>query len=204
MLEYREMLVGIVDYDCGNLYSVSNVLETLGVNWTHTDDPNLLSKCTHIILPGVGSFRHAMSKLEERQLRNIIIKEARIGKKILGICVGMQILFQEGKEGGIQAGLGLLKGRVDKINVPMLPSVGWYDVSDTEGVACGSFYFTHSYAASNVRDEFLTYYAQGNKIIAAVRNQNIYGTQFHPEKSGPIGQMLLRKFCDENTNNRIW
>ena len=195
-------MIGIVDYGAGNLFSVKNALEYLQVSCLVSGDEKELARADGIILPGVGAFPDAMKMLEERGLTDVLKEEARI-KPLLGICLGMQVLFETGYEFKKTKGLGLLPGTVEKIQAPSLkiPHMGWNSLhvlnpcAMTEGLKDGSYvYFVHSYCAHTSEENISCYTEYGENIPALVHKGNVYGAQFHPEKSGSVGMELLKNF----------
>jgi glutamine amidotransferase len=200
-------VIAIIDYGLGNLFSLKSSLDYIGRESVVTNDRAKISAADKIILPGVGAFGDAMQKLRENGLDVFLKKEAGKGKPFLGICLGMQILFEKGYEYGEHEGLGLLRGKVIPLSGNMggadlkAPHMGWNSLrfvresSLLKNTPEGAFvYFVHSfYAAEN--DENLAAYADyGVKVSAVVQSGNIFGTQFHPEKSGQVGLDLLRAF----------
>ena len=203
------MLVGVLDYGSGNFGSVWNALEYLEVNKVRIDTPEQLPEVSHIVLPGVGTFPAAMRRLESLNLVQPLHEEVITKKKLfLGICVGMQILAGKGSEFEECDGLSYINGRVDKIEIETadlpLPHMGWNEIElNTESPlfrdldADPSFYFVHSFSfrASNLSDVIATC-QYGNKVVAAVQRDNIFGVQFHPEKSQRNGLKLLKNFSE--------
>lgn len=194
-------MTGIVDYGCGNLFSLESSLAKLDILCRISSDADFLYGCERIILPGVGAFGDAVKKLKERNLFNEIKRIAQQGMPLLGICVGMQTMFEKSYEFGEHEGLGLIRGEVKKIDTDLkIPHIGWNSlkiVSDSEilkYVKNGDYvYFVHSYAAVNCENVSATC-VYGTDICAAVSKQNIYGVQFHPEKSGETGLKILKAF----------
>ena len=198
------MHIAIIDYGAGNLFSVKNALSYLGFESEVSASADKLQSADKLILPGVGAFPDAMDKLNKSGLADVIRKEA--GKKpLLGICLGMQVLFEKGYEFCETKGLGLIEGYVDLLIAPgqKIPHMGWDDLKITNpcaltaGVNEGDMvYFVHSYKA--VTDEknisLLAHY--GQPVPALVCSGNIYGAQFHPEKSGDVGLNILRNFAE--------
>ena len=200
--------VAIIDYGMGNLRSIEKCLNYLGIENKIIDDPKNLKNFTHIILPGVGSFKKAISNLKKNNMHEAIIKISRNKKKkILGICLGMQLLFKSSTEDGITKGLGIIEGKVDKflINKKLfikIPHVGFNEVYFEknnvffEGIKNKSdFYFDHSYKVSLFSNEInpvLTEY--GKNFLSAFNSKNIFGAQFHPEKSQSNGLLLIQNF----------
>lgn len=195
-------MIAIIDYGMGNISSVSNALIDLGCDVCVTDNQTELERASHIILPGVGSFQAAAQELNNRQLREILHELAK-SKPILGICLGMQLLFTKGYEGEQSLGLNLIPGTVEKMRtVDPLPHIGWntLDVKDEE---FGRFqdqyvYFVHSYIAKTDSKYVMATTDYGTQIPAIVRKGNIYGMQFHPEKSGAVGRKLIEIFLQSN------
>ena len=196
----------IIDYGIGNIHSVSNAIKYLGYkNIIISDDENIIQKADALILPGVGAFEECISNLKNRKL-DIILNEAVIVNKkpILGICVGMQLLATCSEENGLHNGLDWIKGSVKKINVPhplAVPHVGWNDVSSknksilfNNNSQNANFYFDHSYHFVCDEQYVSGYCDYGTRITAAVERENIFGVQFHPEKSQNNGLKLFRSF----------
>lgn len=192
----------IVDYGVGNLKSVTNAMDYLDLKTCITSDPKELELADAIILPGVGAFPDAADKLRVSGLDQVLIAQAE-KKPILGICLGMQLLLDQGEEVRECAGLGLVPGRVRRITTELkLPHIGWNSLYFPNpsplfaGVETGSYvYFVHSFCA--VADDPKTVIAQteyGVPVTAAVQKGNVYGCQFHPEKSGEVGLQILRNF----------
>lgn len=199
-------MIGIVDYGMGNIASVSNIFKSFGVEVCRTDSVELLERATHIILPGVGSFQAAVAEIDRRGLRDPILRLAQ-RKPILGICLGMQLLFTKGTEGKESFGLNLIPGTVEKIKTEMiLPHIGWntIDATDSEFSSYNNrfVYFVHSYYAKTDDKNVKATTHYGVKIPAIVRKENIYGMQFHPEKSGSNGKALISTFL-QSTNINI-
>lgn len=201
-------MIGIADYGMGNLFSVSKALERLNVPYFISDDREKLLKADGLILPGVGAYKDAMNLLESTHLKETILTFAGSGKPLLGICLGMQLLFEKSEENGETPGLALLPGEVIPIpkqdsqgNQYKVPHMGWNHLSFLkkshllEGLTEGYVYFVHSYYVHGSED-VLTATADyaGVEIPAVVSRENIYGMQFHPEKSGRLGMQLLENF----------
>jgi glutamine amidotransferase len=206
----KNQRIAIIDYGAGNLFSVKNALTFLGYeNAYFADAPGALAEADKLILPGVGAFPDAMKKLAGRGLIPAIRDAAgRGGKPLLGICLGMQILFERGFEFEETEGLGLIEGIVDLICAPGLkiPHMGWDDIEIvnpspmTEIVRNGDrFYFVHSYKAVCAEKNICLKTTYGQLIPALVRNDdgNVFGAQFHPEKSGPAGLRILESFLKQ-------
>jgi len=204
-----QKVVGIIDYGLGNVQSVSNALTKLNVAHTIITSSKQMSmvEVDRFILPGVGSFKQGMKNLIELGFRDAIIEQVLIKKKpILGICLGMQLLAFEGNEGGQTFGLGLLPGKVNKMPVYMLPHVGWNDITINWG-ECNllkglpdkvDLYFIHSYHLELISQAPVMAECKydGFRFVAAVEHGNIFGTQFHPEKSQSVGLAILKNFTE--------
>lgn len=206
-----EVRIGVIDYGMGNQQSLINALEMLGAEALLSDQPAQLSACNVLALPGVGAFPQGMAALSSRGLDAWLVGWVASGKPLLGICLGMQMLFQAGEEFGASAGLGLLRGRVtalprnNALGEPLLlPHMGW-NLLQPGPAACPpppeplSQYFVHSYAATGVDPNAVLYYCQygHQSFVAAVRLGPVAGFQFHPERSGPDGLALLACTCRE-------
>jgi len=198
-------MIAIIDYGAGNLFSVKNALDFLGLENKITKDPDDLRKADRLILPGVGAFADAMRMLNESGLVEVIREEVQ-KKPLLGICLGMQMLFEKGYEFGETDGLGLIKGCV-KLMQPegnlAIPHIGWNELEKNEPCKllqkCGEgeyVYFVHSYAAECDSKNVAAYCDYGMKVPALVFEGNVYGAQFHPEKSGETGLNMLRCFAE--------
>ena len=201
-------MIAIVDYGVGNLFSLSSSLKMIGAECVVTSDESVIRSADKIILPGVGAFEDARAKLSACGLDKIVIEEATRGKAVLGICLGMQMLFEKSYEYGEHEGLGLLKGSVVGMQgrLPeelMIPHIGWNSLNVKKShpifkyVNEGDYvYFVHSYYAEGCEDSLLATTEYGREITAAVANGNVTGTQFHPEKSGEVGLGILRAFAE--------
>ncbi len=202
-------MIAIVDYGVGNIFSLRCSLAALGEDVVLTADAGVLAAADGIILPGVGAFGDARAKLAEGGLDEVLVRLAREGKPLLGICLGMQMLFDESLEFGVHRGLGLIPGRV----VPMrgvipedfaIPQIGWNALDYTgvpsrllEGTPEGTYvYFVHSYFASDCGADTVATCHYGAPLTAVVERGNVFGCQFHPEKSGRAGLAILRRFCE--------
>ena len=200
-------MIAIIDYGVGNLFSLSSSLKAVGADTVITGDPNKIKRADKLILPGVGAFGDAIGKLKAEGLDKIIKNEAENGKPLLGICLGMQLLFDKSYEFGEYDGLGLIKGNV----VPMegripqklkIPHIGWNALKIKKKIPAFSeikdgdcVYFVHSFFADDCEESVAATTEYGIEITAAAANGNIVGCQFHPEKSGEIGLSILRAFC---------
>ena len=201
-------MIAIIDYGVGNLFSLVSSFKSIGVEAVVTDREEVITAADKLILPGVGAFGDAKRKLAETGMDKLVLKEAAKGKPIMGICLGMQLLFEKGCEYGTHEGLGLLQGEV----VPMegvvpadykIPHIGWNALNFKQEsplfqhIHDGDYvYFVHSYYARNCEDSLLATTEYGPGLTAAVAKGNIYGCQFHPEKSGAVGLNILRGFAD--------
>lgn len=199
-------MIGIVDYGMGNLKSICNALESINEEYLISAYKYDLRKCSGLILPGVGSFKEGMFNLRKEGLYSVVKEAERTGKPLLGICLGMQLLFEKGYEGEETKGIGLLKGKVIKMNEEefRVPNIGWnsLNINKDDELVKGlkkesHMYYVHSYYADEYNKEDLVassdYY--GLNIPGIVRRDNIIGVQFHPEKSGEEGIKLLKNFC---------
>ena len=200
-------MVAIVDYGVGNLFSLKSSLDAIGADVVVTSDADILRSADHIILPGVGAFEDAAKKLRDSGLDKVLIEAAESGKAVMGICLGMQLLFEKSYEYGEHEGLGLIKGAVmplsDKIPQGLkIPHIGWNALSIKEHplfkyIKNGDcVYFVHSFYADNCEDAVIATAEYGADITAAVACKNVMGCQFHPEKSGDVGLNILRAFCE--------
>lgn len=198
-------MVGIIDYGVGNLFSLQSSFGAIGEAAFVSGDPETLAAADRLVLPGVGAFEDAANKLRQSGLDGFVREQAAAGKPLLGICLGMQLLFEKSFEYGEHAGLGLLKGQV----IPMegrlpgdlkIPHMGWNRLEVRRGSLLqdmdGAYvYFVHSYFADGCQDSLAAVTEYGIPITAAVEQDNIFGCQFHPEKSGNVGLAILRTFC---------
>ena len=204
-------MIAIIDYGVGNLFSLCSSLKRIGAEAVVTSDVDVIQKADKLILPGVGAFADAAQKLRNTGLDQVVKQQAVAGKPLMGICLGMQLLFEESHEFGIHEGLGLLQGRV----IPMegtippelkIPHIGWNALHFCKEntllryISDGDFvYFVHSFYAANCDDSVIATAEYGKELTAAVEKGNIMGCQFHPEKSGEVGLKILRAFCEEET-----
>lgn len=204
------MSIAIVDYGAGNLMSVHNTLDFLGYDNEIAATPAAIEKAAGVILPGVGAFPDAMDALEQSGLLGAVLEAART-KPFLGICLGMQMLFDESDEVRVRKGLGLLPGRIERIKCPFkLPQIGWNALhivrpnALTAGLKEGDYvYFVHSFAAVPASPDDLSCTTDyGTAVPAIVARGNVFGCQFHPEKSGPVGLGILKNFA-RMTEERI-
>ena len=197
-------MVGIIDYGVGNLFSLRSSFASIGVEAFVSGDAAELAKADRLVLPGVGAFGDAAEKLRQSGLDSFVKEQAASGKPLLGICLGMQLLFEKSFEYGEHEGLGLLKGQVvgmaGKLPAALkIPHMGWNALSLTKPAKLlkdGSYvYFVHSFYAENCEDSLAAVTDYGIPITAAVEQGNIFGCQFHPEKSGTVGLEILKVFC---------
>ena len=204
-------MIAVIDYGVGNLFSLLSSLNYVGLDTKLTNSIEEIKNANGIILPGVGAFRDAIGNLEKYGLKETLINEAKNGKPFLGICLGMQMLFEKSYEYGEYEGLGLINGTVEEIKkyIPensdlKIPHMGWNsliinerfkddkilkDVDNNEYI-----YYVHSYFAKTDMKNIVTYSEYGTKIPGIVKNENVYGMQFHPEKSGDTGLKLLKNW----------
>ena len=201
-------MIAVIDYGVGNLFSLTSSLSMIGADACITSDAEKIRLADKILLPGVGAFEDAKKKLADTGLDKVIIEEVKKGKKILGICLGMQMLFERSFEYGEHEGLGLLRGSVvamrGKIPAELkIPHIGWNSLSVKKSHPIfkytkeGDFvYFVHSYYAADCDESLLATTEYGIPMTAAVALDNVAGTQFHPEKSGEVGLSILRAFLE--------
>ena len=198
-------MIGIIDYGVGNLFSLCSSFAAIGAEAFVSGDPAELAKADRLILPGVGAFGDAARKLRDSGLDAFVKEQAATGKPLMGICLGMQLLFEKSYEYGEHFGLGLLKGQVVGMSGRLaadlkIPHMGWNALKLTKPAKLlkdGSYvYFVHSFYAENCADSVAAVTDYGIPITAAVERGNIFGCQFHPEKSGNVGLAILKKFCN--------
>lgn len=199
-------MIAIIDYGAGNLQSVKKALDFIGAESVITDDPEAINSCDKILLPGVGSFGDAMASMRAKNLVETVKQNALSGKAFLGICLGLQLLFEESEESPGVKGLGIFKGKIRKFPADMglkIPHIGWNSLeikqNDTifKGIPENSYvYFVHSYyLEAEEPDTVATVTNYGIDFHSAVGRNNIFATQFHPEKSGDVGLQILRNFA---------
>lgn len=207
------MTTTIVDYGCGNLFSLVQAFRHIGEDSCQTSDPKEIETAERLVLPGVGAFKDGMDGLRHRKLVNAVRSAADGGKPLLGVCLGMQLLADEGEEFGTQEGLGIISGRVTRIpesrggsDLVRIPNVGWRKLQVRQSAHflpqdIGMVYFAHSYFLSvdHPRDVAATTRINGFDMTVSVRCNNVFGCQFHPEKSGEPGLAILRRFLEETT-----
>ena len=201
-------MIAVVDYGVGNLFSLSSSLSAIGAQTVVTGDAEVIRKADKILLPGVGAFEDAARKLRESGLAEVVCEEARAGKPLLGICLGMQLLFEKSYEFGDFEGLGLIRGAVRPIAdvIPSdlkIPHIGWNALhvkKESElfrHIKEGDcVYFVHSFYAADCEESVIATSEYGAELTAAVASGNIYGCQFHPEKSGAVGLSILKAFAE--------
>ena len=204
-------MIAIIDYGVGNLFSLKSSFAFINEEAVVTGDKKTIEKCDRIILPGVGAFADAAMKLEASGLGEVVREQAEAGKPILGICLGMQLLFEKSYEYGEHRGLGLIKGSVkpiaDAVDKDLkIPHIGWNSLifpKDREKSPLykytgeGDFvYFVHSFYAADCDESVTALTEYGAMLTASVQNKNVYGAQFHPEKSGNVGLGILKAFCE--------
>lgn len=205
-------MIAVIDYGVGNLFSLTASLKYLGAETVVTNRSEDIVKANRIILPGVGAFEDAAAKLRATGLVDTIMSETAAGKPLLGICLGMQLLFEESHEYGVHKGLGLIKGTVASIDEDLkkqgitdlkVPHIGWNALDFKADEPLFKYikqgdcvYYVHSFYGRDCEDSTIATSMYGIKITGAVRNGSVYGTQFHPEKSGDVGLNILRAFME--------
>ncbi len=201
-------MIAVIDYGVGNLFSLTSSLRAIGADCAVTGEPDVIRRADKILLPGVGAFEDARKKLSESGLDKLIASEVKAGKKILGICLGMQMLFERSFEYGEHEGLGLLKGSVVSMDgvIPRelkIPHIGWNSLHIVKEHPIFKYvkendyvYFVHSYFASECEESLLASTEYGAQLTAAAALGNVSGTQFHPEKSGDVGLSILKAFAE--------
>lgn len=202
-------MIAVVDYGVGNLFSLCCSLERIGADAKVTSDPEVIRASEKIILPGVGAFADAAQKLWDSGLDKVILEQAAQGKEIMGICLGMQLLFEKSYEFGEHTGLGLLKGSVIPMDgtIPAelkIPHIGWNALHFTKESKLLRYikegdcvYFVHSFYVDPGAESVVATAEYGKFVTAAVQKDNVMGCQFHPEKSGEVGLNILRAFCEK-------
>ena len=201
-------MIAIIDYGVGNLFSLASSFSAIGTDAVATCNPDVIRTADRIILPGVGAFEDAAKKLRESGMATLVKEEAARGKPIMGICLGMQMLFEKSFEYGEHEGLGLIKGAVRPIAdvIPKglkIPHIGWNALHLTSPDPLFKYlkegdyvYFVHSYYAADCNESVIATTDYGAPLTAAVSCGNVMGCQFHPEKSGDVGLSILRAFCE--------
>lgn len=201
-------MIAIIDYGVGNLFSLKSSFEKIGEKAIVTSDKDILLNADRVILPGVGAFGDAADKLKESGLFDFVKDLSKTGKPIMGICLGMQLLFDKGYEYGEHEGLGLIKGEVRPISDVIqknlkIPHIGWNSLKFKKDSKLfkylndGDFvYFVHSYYGADCEESVSAVSEYGADLTASVESGNVYGCQFHPEKSGDTGLKILKAFCE--------
>lgn len=199
-------MIAILDYGVGNLFSLKSSLNSLGLDCAVSADKNFISSCDRVILPGVGAFGDAAEKLKESGLFDFVKEVAAQGTPLLGICLGMQLLFEKSYEYGEHVGLGLLSGEVCPLSADVglkVPHMGWNSLHFVKSnplfkyVNEGDYvYFVHSYHVKNCGESLVATAEYGVDVTAAVGKGKVFGTQFHPEKSGKVGLKILKAFAE--------
>lgn len=205
-------MIAILDYGVGNLFSLVSSLRMIGAEAEITSDPAAIRRADKLILPGVGAFEDAAEKLRQSGLAELLCEQAAAGKELLGICLGMQLLFERSFEYGEHKGLGLLRGSV----VPMegkippelkIPHIGWNQLHFQKEHRLLKYirendcvYFVHSFYAEDCDDSLIATAEYGRELTAMVAKDNVMGCQFHPEKSGDVGLRILKAFCEGRDN----
>ena len=202
-------MVAIIDYGVGNLFSLQSSFAAIGQEAVVTADPAVIRAADKVLLPGVGAFRDAADKLRKSGMDAVVKDEAARGKPLLGVCLGMQMLFDKSYEYGEYEGLGLIHGSVRPIAdvIPQdlkIPHIGWNALHFTRQTPLfgrihdgDCVYFVHSYYAADCADSVVATTEYGAELTAAVARGNVYGCQFHPEKSGGVGLAILKAFCED-------
>ncbi len=201
-------MLAIIDYGVGNIFSLYSSFKFIGEDVVLTNDKKVIDSCSHIILPGVGAFADAKRKLDESGMADVVKEQVKTGKPLMGICLGMQMLFDKSLEYGEHAGLGLIGGSVMPISdvIPSdlkIPHIGWNSLEFTRDSKLFKYinngdhvYFVHSFYAADCANDTIAVSEYGAPLTAAVAKDNVYGCQFHPEKSGEVGLNILKAFCE--------
>ncbi len=201
-------MIAIIDYGVGNLFSLSCSLKAVGADVIVTGDRAVIERADKLILPGVGAFKDAAYKLFSSGLAEVVLEQVKKGKPLMGICLGMQMLFEKSFEYGEYDGLGLLKGNVVSMQgrIPeelSIPHIGWNALEFKKSSQLFKYinegdcvYFVHSYFACDCDDSVIATAQYGAEITACVEKDNVFGCQFHPEKSGDVGLKILKAFCE--------
>ena len=201
-------MIAIIDYGVGNLFSLQSSFAAIGQEATVTNDIEEIRRADRLILPGVGAFRDAAEKLRASGMDRAVKEETAKGKPLLGVCLGMQMLFERSYEYGVHEGLGLLKGEIRPISerIPgdlKIPQMGWNSLKIVQDSPLLKYtregeyvYFVHSYSAVNCDESLLAVTEYGAELTACVGKGNVFGCQFHPEKSGEVGLRILKAFCE--------
>ena len=199
-------MIAIIDYGVGNLFSLISSFKAIGQDAVVTGDPQVIRLAEKLVLPGVGAFGDASKKLLDSGLDKVVKEQVALGKPLLGVCLGMQMLFEESYEYGKHQGLGLLKGKVVPFDLPKeykIPHIGWNALHFVKQSPLLKYinpqdcvYFVHSYHAVDCEDSLIATTEYGQEVTALVGCGNVYGAQFHPEKSGDVGLKILKGFCE--------
>ena len=201
-------MIAIIDYGVGNLFSLKSSFAAIGQEAVVTSDPAVIRDADRLILPGVGAFGDAAKKLRDSGMAEIVKQEAAAGKPIMGICLGMQLLFDKSCEYGEHEGLGLIRGEIRPISEMIerelkIPHIGWNALIFKKPTKLFKYinegdcvYFVHSYYAADCAESTTATAEYSAELTASVENGNVYGCQFHPEKSGDVGLNILRAFCE--------
>ena len=201
-------MIAIVDYGVGNLFSLASSFKAIGAEAIATSDRDIIEKADKIVLPGVGAFGDAAKKLASSGLKEVVLSEVKKGKPLLGICLGMQLLFDKSYEYGEHDGLGLIKGEIRPIKevIPSdykIPHIGWNGLKFNKTSKLFKYinegdhvYFVHSFYGAECEQSVIATAEYGAFLTAAVEDKNVFGCQFHPEKSGSVGLNILRAFCE--------
>ena len=205
-------MIAIIDYGVGNLFSLRSSFAAIGQDAVVTSDIEEIRRADRLILPGVGAFQDAAEKLRASGMDKAVKDETAKGKPLMGVCLGMQMLFERSYEYGVHEGLGLLKGEIRPIaeRIPdglKIPQMGWNALRIVKDSPLLKYtregeyvYFVHSYSAVNCGDSLLAVTEYGAELTACVGSGNVFGCQFHPEKSGEAGLRILKAFCETETN----
>ena len=201
-------MIAIIDYGVGNLFSLQSSFAAIGQEAVVTNDPEIIAKADRLILPGVGAFEDAAKKLRDSGMADVIKTEVAAGKPLMGICLGMQLLLEKSYEYGEHEGLGLIGGNVrpiaDVIDPELkIPHIGWNRLIVKRQSPLFKYlndgdcvYFVHSYYAADCDESVTTVAEYSAELTASVEKDNVYGCQFHPEKSGDVGLKILKAFCE--------
>ena len=199
-------MIAIIDYGVGNLFSLTSSFKEIGEEIVITSDVEIIKKADKLILPGVGAFGDASKKLFDSGLDKVILEQVEKKKPLLGVCLGMQMLFNESHEFGTHKGLGLINGKVVYIDLPSdykIPHIGWNALHFKKQSPILKYieendfvYFVHSYHAVDCEESLVATTDYGREITAIVQSGNVFGCQFHPEKSGDVGLKILKAFAE--------
>ena len=207
-------MISVIDYGRGNLYSIGRALSIIGHDYIITKDPEVIARSSQVLVPGVGAFGDAMAIMRQSGISEALSESVSAGHSILGICLGMQLLATKSFEFGEHTGLNFIPGKVSRLAPPQhidgirIPNIGWrkVDIENDSQILKGLnkapyFYFIHSYSfyCTNHSDLKGTIHVNGEKLAAIISRENVWGFQFHPEKSGPLGLTLLDNFFKKNT-----